>query len=421
MRLARLIWLACLLGVVPAAAHAQTEVVAEVRVHGNNLTPTDEVIALSGLVVGASFTENTLRDVESRLKGSRRFQSVEVLKRFASITDATRISVVIIVNDGAAQVVFDRMPDGEEVARIVRRGWSRRLMYLPILHGEDGYGLTYGLTTSLADVAGSRSRLSVPLSWGGTKRAAVVLEKNLATGPLSRVELGGAVQRRRHPTFDADDSRQKAWIRLERAERVLRVGATAAWDDVTFGAVTDGFATFGADVAVDTRLDPGYPRNAIWMSGGYEVLAFRDGHRVHRTRVDGRGYLGLIRESVLAVRVTRDGANGALPRYLQPLLGGWSSLRGFEAGRFHGDIAVSASAELLVPLTSPLKVGKFGVSVFTDTGAAYDHGLKLSDQTWHTGVGSSVWFTATGFRLTLSVARGRSERTRVNVGGGFTF
>lgn len=406
---------------LPAAAQGPAEVIADIQVHGNHVTPTEQVVALSGVKIGAPFTASTLREVETRLKDSRTFQGVEVLKRFASITDLSQITLVIIVNDGAARVEFERMPDGEEVARVVRRGWTDNLMYLPILNGEDGYGLTYGLTTSLADVFGERSRLSVPLSWGGTKRAALIAEKNFAGRVLSRIEAGGAIQRRRNPAFRIEDERTRGWLRLERADRALRLGATAAWDDVTFGAISDGFATLGADVAVDTRLDPGYPRNAVWVSAAWDVLAFRDGHRMHRTRLDGRGYLGLIRETVLAVRVTREGADGATPRYLQPLLGGWSSLRGFEAGRFHGDIVVTGSAELLVPLTSPMSVGKLGVSVFADTGVAYDWGLKFSDQPRHTGVGGSLWFTATGFKLSFSVAHGRGDRTRVNFGGGFTF
>lgn len=419
-------WWAALLilfaAALPAAAQGSAEVIADIQVHGNHVTPTEQVLVLSGVKVGTPFTASTLREVETRLKDSGTFQDVEVLKRFASITDLNQVALVIIVNDGAAHVEFERMPDGEEVARVVRRGWTDKLMYLPILNGEDGYGLTYGLTTSLADVFGERSRLSVPLSWGGTKRAAVIAEKNFAGGGiLSRIEAGGAIQRRRNPAFKIEDERTRGWVRLERADRALRVGATAAWDDVTFGDVSDGFATFGADVAVDTRLDPGYPRNAVWVSAAWDVLAFREGHRIHRTRLDGRGYLGLIRETVLAVRVTREGARGALPRYLQPLLGGWSSLRGFEAGRFHGDIVVAGSAELLVPLTSPMSVGKLGVSVFADTGVAYDRGMTFSDQPRHTGVGASVWFTATGFKLSFSVAHGRGDKTRVNFGGGFTF
>jgi len=305
---------------------------------------------------------------------------------------------------------------------VVRRGGFRNLMYLPILDGEDGYGLTYGLTTSLANVFGDRSRISVPLSWGGTRRAAVELEKNFAGGPITRVEVGAGIQRRENPAFEINDERKKAWTRVEKSINRVRLGSTAAWDRVTFGAINEDVWTVGADVALDTRIDPAYPRNAVWLSASWDHLIFDAGHTLQRTRLDGRGYLGLIGQTVLAVRATREGANAAQPRYLQPLLGGWSSLRGFEAGQFHGDIVATASAELLIPISSPMSVGKLGVSAFIDSGVAYDYGLKFSDQPKHTGIGASLWFNATIFRLSFSVAKPRGGGdTRFNFGGGFTF
>ncbi len=407
---------------VLAGAGAQTaEVIADIRVHGNHLTNTDEVITIAGVAVGSPFTTTTLRDVEARLRASRKFDHVEVLKRFASIMDPSQIALVLIVNEGAVRVEFERAPDGEEVTRVVRRRGFRNLMYMPILNGEDGYGVTYGLTTSLANVAGERSRLSLPLSWGGTKRAALIGEKNFTGGPITRLEVGAAIQRKRNPAFELDDDREQVWMRAERAIGSVRLGAHTGWERVTFDAVEDTFRAVGADIAIDTRLDPGYPRNAVWLSASWERLAFDAGHTLHRTRLDGRAYVGLVRETVLAVRVTREGANGAQPRYLQPLLGGWTNLRGFPAGRFANNIVVSGSAELFVPLTSPMSVGKLGVSAFADTGVAYAHGVAFGDQARHTGVGGSLWFTATGFKLSFSVAHARGEKTRVNFGGGFTF
>ena len=106
---------------------------------------------------------------------------------------------------------------------------------------------------------------------------------------------------------------------------------------------------------------------------------------------------------------------------MKSLLGGWSSLRGFKAGSFVGDTMVTGSIELRIPLTTPLSVGKLGVSVFADTGTAYEKGQRFRDQTLRTGIGGSVWFTAAAFRMGLSVAHGRGADTRVNFGGGLTF
>lgn len=404
-----------------APAAAQTaEVIAEIRVHGNHIATTDDVIALSGVAVGSPFTAQTLGMIEQKLRAADRFHDVEVLKRYASISDPSRIAIVIIVNEGPVKIEFERVA-GEEVARVEKRGGWGDLMWLPILDGEDGYGLTYGVTVSKMDVLGERSRLSMPLSWGGTRRAALELEKNFEDWWLTRIEVGAAVQQRKNPAFDVKDRRERGWLRLERAMGPVRLGATGAWDRVTFDELTDDIFTTTGDVTFDTRLDPGYPRNAVYLSAALDRVQFTAGHSLYRTRLDGRGYLGLVGQTVLAVRATREGASGPQPRFLQPLLGGWSNLRGFEAGAFHGDIVTTGSAELFVPLTSPLKVGKAGVSAFVDAGVAYDHGQKFDDQTRRVGFGGSLWFTATGFKLSLSVAHGRGGKTRVNFGGGFTF
>jgi hemolysin activation/secretion protein len=103
------------------------------------------------------------------------------------------------------------------------------------------------------------------------------------------------------------------------------------------------------------------------------------------------------------------------------LLGGWSSLRGFRAGAFVGDTVATSSAELRVPLSSPTKVARVGVSVFADAGAATSHGQRLADQPVHVGLGAGAWVTATVFRMGVSVAHGRHADTRVNFGLGVTF
>jgi outer membrane protein assembly factor BamA len=408
-------------GLQPVPTSQSPEVIAEIQVHGNHLTADADVIALAGVAIGAPFTADTIGQVTTKLKASGKFDDVNVLKRFASIADLSKISLVIIVNEGPVKIEFEKGPDGEDVAVVRRRGGLGKLMFLPILDGEDGYGLTYGVTASLADVAGERSRLSFPLSWGGTRRAAVELEKNFVSGPLTRVEIGGAIQRRTNPAYEEHDERRRGWLRAERALGHFRLGANAGLERVTFGPLEDDLKSWSGDVTFDTRLDPTYPRNAVLATAGWERVSFDGGGSLQRTKLDGRGYLGLIKQTVLAVRVLREGANAAQPAYFKPLLGGWSNLRGFKAGAFVGDILVAGSAELLVPLSSPLSMARMGVSVFVDTGTAYDYGQRLRDQVNHTGYGGSVWMSATVFRLSLSVAHGRGAGTRVNFGGGLTF
>ena len=119
----------------------------------------------------------------------------------------------------------------------------------------------------------------------------------------------------------------------------------------------------------------------------------------------------------------REDANRPLPPYLQSLLGGWSSLRGFAAGSFIGDTMVTGSLELRIPLTTPLSVGKLGVSAFVDTGKAYDKGQRFDDvsrsQTRRSAAASGS--RRPRCKVSFSVARGLGADTRVNFGGGLSF
>ena len=77
--------------------------------------------------------------------------------------------------------------------------------------------------------------------------------------------------------------------------------------------------------------------------------------------------------------------------------------------------------KLIVPLTSPLRFGRAGVSAFADVGTAYDDGERLADQALKEGYGGSVWFSAAFFRMNLAVAHGRGASTRVHVGATVAF
>ena len=138
-------------------------------------------------------------------------------------------------------------------------------------------------------------------------------------------------------------------------------------------------------------------------------------------KLEANGYIGVFRQLVLALHISREGGSAPLPPYLKPMLGGWSSVRGYPAGAFAADTVVVQSAELRVPLNSPLQIVKLGTSIFVDAGKAYDYGQHYDDQPLRTGVGAGVWMTATVLHVGVSVARARSGDTRINFGGGFTF
>ena len=392
------------------------EIVSDIRVHGNLIVPNDEVVAIAGVKVGDPFQPDTIDRATARLQASKRFDQIQVLKRFASIDDPRQISLVIIVNEGPV-----RLTSKDGSLQIVRRRGVRNLMVLPILDFEDGYGFTYGARLAIPNAAGPQSRIAFPLTWGGTKQAAVEVDRPLHAGPLTRFELGGGVLRQTNPAFLIDDDRQRLWLRVERATGPLRLHGTSGWQHVAYANLRDDIRSVGADAAFDTRRDPVLPRNAVFASAGWERLDFASGGATNRTRLDGRAYAGLFGQVVLAVRAVRESADRPLPPYLKSLLGGWSTLRGYDAGSFAGDTLVAESAELRVPLNSTLRLAKVGVSVFVDRGTAYDVGQRFEDQVQHRSIGGTLWFAATVFHMGLAVAHASDGGTRVNFGGGLTF
>jgi outer membrane protein assembly factor BamA len=399
---------------------AQTaDTIVDIRVHGNQIATDAEVVELSGLKPGDPFGPTTVADVTKRLETSKRFDHVTVLQRFASIADPTRILIVIVVDEGPVRVELGERP-GDPVT-VVKRGVVRDFLYLPILDWEDGYGLTYGVTIAKPGVTAPSGRLSVPLTWGGTRQAGVTFDRPVTKGPFTRILLGGVIEQQTNPAFQVADARRRAWARGERAMGHWRAGATATWQHVSFGAAADDVRSLGADLTFDTRVDPILPRNAVFTTASVEHLQFASGGATNRVEVESRGYIGLVGQTTLAIRGLFDDADRGLPPYLEPMLGGWSNLRGFAAGSFVGDALVAGSLELRVPLTSAVHLGKLGVSVFVDEGTTYLKGQRLSEAAWHTGTGGSVWLAATILELGVSVARSNGGGVRVNVGGGITF
>lgn len=395
------------------------EVLAAVRVQGNLSISDEEVVRMAGVSVGSPIGPDVEETVAARLRATKRFERVEVRKRFASIDDPSQIALVIVVDEGPVSIQMTGDPN--QPTRVVR---SRRLnlLFAPILGAEDGYGVTYGARLAVANPLGARSQLAFPLTWGGTKRAGIEYDKSFDRGVVTHVQAGASITRRTHPFFREDEDRDRVWIRGEREiVESLRVGATGGWQRVSFFGNADRFTQFGADVTFDTRADPMLPRNAVYARAAWEHSNFRNDTALSQWDLDVRGYLGVIGQTVVVVRAQREDADQTVPAYLQPILGGLRNLRGFAAGTAVGDTLVASSVEVRAPLTSPLSVGKIGVSGFVDAGAAYAKGARLTDQTIRKGYGGSVWFSAAFLRLEVAVAHGVGSSTRVHVGGGVTF
>ena len=404
----------------PAPQEPAQEKVVATQVHGNMVTTSDDVLRLGGVSVGMAVNDDVLWAVEERLVSSGLFESVEIRKRFASLDDPTQILLVVVVDEGDVRI--ERTDNPDEPVRVVRRRgvpW----MILPILEIEYSYGLTYGGRLTFPGMLGEGSQVSVPVSWGGHKQAGVEFARVFERGPVTRVAGGGIIEERTNPFFDQDDERRRVWGRADRSLwRYLWTGVQGAWEDASMGDVNDRLGYFGADVTFDSRLDPYLARNAVYGHAGWERVFFDEGGgTTDRFKLEGRGYIGLFGQSTLVVRAVKEDASRALPTYLQYVLGGGDNLRGFPAGTAAGDTLVAGTLELRVPLTSPLGIGRIGLSAFADTGAVYAEGSRFSDQTFREGYGGGVWVSVAFVRLTMSVGHGKNGPTTFHIATNMAF
>jgi outer membrane protein assembly factor BamA len=395
-----------------ATAVAQLpETIAEIRVHGNHTTPETEILTLAALAPGEPASETRLAEAEQRLRASGRFAEVEIRRRYRSISDPSEILVVLLIDEHDA-VTEDNLTPGP-LSRL--RSAS---MWLPIIGYADGYGLTYGARVSFVEPFGSRSRLSMPLTWGGERKAAMEVERT-----FGQVRARGSVgvSRRVNPHYDLPDARREVAGTIERAfGSSLRAGANARVGRVAFGPENAWHQAAGVQLTLDTRVEPSFPRNAVHATIGLEQIYFGNGSTA-RTSADVRGYAAVGGSTVLALRGAIVRAGTALPPSEQLLLGGSSTLRGYRAGHRAGDGLALVSAEARVPLTSPLSVGRFGVKAFVDAGTTWDAGTRLRDRRFERGVGGGVFFAATIVTANVDVAWPETGKPRVHAALGVQF
>ena len=294
-------------------------------------------------------------------------------------------------------------------------------MFLPILGYADGYGLTYGGRVSTFNLMGVGERLSLPLTWGATKRAALEFERTFKSGPLTRVLTSVGIWNRENPFYEIDDQRVE-W--RGRAERLfagrLRTAVEASRASVSFAPLDDKSGRLAATSPTNAP-DPTFPANAVLLGGGWSALHVAGSDPVHRYNADARGYLRVFRQNVIAGRVQYLDADGTLPPYKRLLLGGASNLRGFRAGSFEADRMVVTSAEWRAPLTPVVRGAKFGIVAFMDAARAANYGTSLGDVDWHRGAGIGLFMIAPLVHLNFNVAHGVDSGTRLNIGTGFSF
>jgi outer membrane protein assembly factor BamA len=431
---------AVIVAAVPLAAAQPRVVIEEVRVHGNHATPDAEVLRLAAIDVGTELDASVFDAITRRLEASGQFSRVELRRRSRSLQDDSRVALVIVITEHpSVQPVDLGLPKVPGPLGRLRR----QTMFLPILGVEDGYGLTYGLRTTLVGGRGSATRVSVPASWGGTRQLAVEAERSFrraapAEGPndvgllnrgVLRVKARAGVWRQEHPFFERGQVRQHLDGEVTyRPRPLLAIGATAGTAAVSFGEVDDRMTSGGVFAELDTRRDPLFPRNAVLARTSWSRVSFARPEQSgvpagarSRWQHDLRGYVGVIGQVVLAARLQLDQASGPLPDYARPILGGADTLRGLRAGFGVDDNLWASSLEARVPLTSVLRTSRLGVLAFYDTGATWPHGQRLRDGQREEGVGAGIFLVNPFVQLQLSVARGLGRSTRVHLSTGVSF
>jgi outer membrane protein assembly factor BamA len=378
------------------------EAVAEVRFHGNYSIPDDEMARLSGVAVGLELSEGVLADIRQRLLRTKRFDWVEITRRYRSLTSQDEVVLVVTVREKPPA--------------------SKKIMFMPILTGSDEYGLTYGGRVTALDLLGAGERISFPLTWGGERRAAIESRFGLRTPIVDSFTAETAIYRRENPHFEIGDLRREVWGGVSRRFRNLEISWHTGWTGVEFGATSESFVSYGAGIAFDTRQDENLPRDAIYAGAGWEKMSLRGGGPdFNRYKLDLRGYKGLFGQAILAAQVFYHRSDGRLPDYQRPFLGGASTVRGYKPGEFIGDNLFLTSIELRMPMTSPLKIYHAGIDFFFDAGAVYEDGRKLADTNFKHGAGLGVFFLIAGFGIKVDVAHNLHDSARVHFSTGFRF
>ncbi|MFB3903135.1 MAG: BamA/TamA family outer membrane protein [Acidobacteriota bacterium] len=378
------------------------EIVESVRLQGNFKTPDAEILRLAGISIGSDLGNVSLPEVEKRLLASGHFDSVKVARRYPSLVDSG--TVVLLIEVREKQTV------------------KGRFMMMPILSGSDEYGLTYGARFSTIDLLGSGERVSFPLTWGGVRQAAAEVEFPRKVPGFASLFAGGGVNWKENPHFELGDLRKEFLTGARNRFGPLVYEVSGGWSDVNFGELHDRFLSYGAQIALDTRQDINLPRDAIYLGFGWRRMALADmrpDFNLYRT--DLRGYKGLWGQAILAAQVLYDKADGPLPDYERPFLGGASTLRGHEPGELVGDNRVVSSVELRLPMTSPLAIYHAGFDAFWDSGAVYNDGQSLAGSQFKHGVGVGAFFLIAGFGLKVDLAHDPNGSFRVHFSTGFRF
>jgi hypothetical protein len=341
--------------------------------------------------------------------------------------------------------------------------WGGRTSFLPLLGANSDAGVVLGGYLTHTDYGFRKlpfaSRTSVKAAFGTTSaRPGIVMTTTIQTGApaldvvLAARATGVEVLRLYEPGNESTEAEDRDFhlVRNWQFELAPAVEVSAA-RGLVFGAGPrlrylrseatanrligvarpyggGGFGALGARAYArwDVRDLPTNPRRGLLVElGGEWVPRAWDVERSFGSAyATAAAYASLPRgwSPTLYVRGGARRVWGRYPYFDAARVGGSGSLRGYSTGRFMGDAAVFAQAEVRVPLSrATLAVpGTLGVMGLADAGRVYVDG-EASD-TWHAGFGGGVWFAWLGGAKVVSIAVARGEeRTTLSFRAGAAF
>jgi hypothetical protein len=180
-----------------------------------------------------------------------------------------------------------------------------------------------------------------------------------------------------------------------------------------------------AGIELDTRDHPANPRGGVRLRADAALVpAVWDAPGTSGSvRASASTYLApaLPLAPVLALRAGAARSFGSYPWFDAASVGGESSLRGFDAGRYSGDGAVFAGAELRARLFRfSLGVpGDLGLLAGTDVGRVWLDGERSGR--WHASAAGGIWVSIIDRAATISATLADGERTMLYLRGGFAY
>jgi outer membrane protein assembly factor BamA len=181
-----------------------------------------------------------------------------------------------------------------------------------------------------------------------------------------------------------------------------------------------------ATATYDTRDAHRFTRSGLFIStgGSFYPFVFDYGTPFGTMQASAAGYFtpAAVPQLTLALRASGRLTMGDPPVHEAAFIGGSSTVRGYESGRYAGESSAYFNGEARVQLaTLPLVVPwRFGVVAIGDVGRVFN--VTDDDNIWHGSAGGGIWFAlpsrALGGVMTIV---GSPQGTAIWFGTGFMF